>query len=136
MAGSNPYIKYPQIKKPQKAFKVKFLPMNKVVEVDPKQLPFGETGLPGSLLDIALGNGIAIDHACGGVSACSTCHVIVSAGGKTCNEAEDFELDQLENAPGNTMNSRLSCQACPDGSADLVVEIPGWNRNLAREGSS
>ena len=134
MGGSNPYIKYPQIKKPSKRFKVRFMPMNKVVEVDPDLLPFGETGLPGSLLYIAMAHGIEIDHACGGVSACSTCHVIVKEGGASCNEAEDYELDMLDNAPGNSVNSRLSCQACPNGSVDLVVEIPGWNRNLAREG--
>jgi 2Fe-2S ferredoxin len=133
MGGSNPYIKYPQIKKPSKKFKVRFMPMNKVVEVDPDLLPFGETGLPGSVLDIAMAHGIEIDHACGGVSACSTCHVIVKEGGASCNEAEDYELDMLDNAPGNSVNSRLSCQACPNGSVDLVVEIPGWNRNLARE---
>jgi 2Fe-2S ferredoxin len=39
----------------------------------------------------------------------------------------------LENAPGLRPNSRLSCQAVPDGSCDVVVEIPGWNRNLVRE---
>jgi 2Fe-2S ferredoxin len=133
MGGSNPYVKYPQIKKPSKKFKVRFMPLNKVVEVDPDLLPFGETGLPGSLLDIAMAHGIEIDHACGGVSACSTCHVIVKEGGASCNEAEDYELDMLDNAPGNSVNSRLSCQACPNGSVDLVVEIPGWNRNLARE---
>ncbi len=133
MGGSNPYIKYPQIKKPSKKFKVRFMPMNKVVEVDPDLLPFGETGLPGSVLDIAMAHGIEIDHACGGVSACSTCHVIVKEGAASCNEAEDYELDMLDNAPGNSVNSRLSCQACPNGSVDLVVEIPGWNRNLARE---
>lgn len=134
MGGSNPYIQYPQIKKPQQKFKVTFLPEGRTVDVDPAKLPLGETGLPGSLLDIALGHGVSIDHACGGVSACSTCHVIVKKGQETCNEAEDFELDMLDNAPGNTINSRLSCQAVPDGTKDIEVEIPGWNRNLAREG--
>jgi len=134
MGGSNPYIKYPHIQKPSKKFKVTFQPMNKTIEVDPAKLPFGDTGLPGSLLDIAMANGIAIDHACGGVSACSTCHVFVKNGGASCNEAEDFELDMLDNAPGNSIESRLSCQACPNGEVDLVVEIPGWNRNLAKEG--
>ena len=110
------------------------MPMNQTIEVDPASLPLGETGLPGSILDIAMGNGIEIDHACGGVSACSTCHVFVKQGGNSCNEAEDFELDMLDNAPGNSINSRLSCQACPDGTTDLVVEIPNWNRNLVREG--
>lgn len=134
MGGTNPYIKPPNVTKPKRVFRVKFMPMNKVIEVDPQKLPFGETGLPGSLLDIALAHGVEIDHACGGVSACSTCHVVVKEGFSSCNEPEDFELDMLDNAPGLTPQSRLSCQACPNGEVDLIVEIPGWNRNLAKEG--
>ncbi len=110
------------------------MPMNKTVEVDPKDLPYGDTGLPGSVLDIALNNGVVIDHACGGVAACSTCHIFVKRGLQTCSEAEDYEFDMLDSAPGNTAESRLSCQCVPNGEADLVVEIPEWNRNLAREG--
>ena len=45
----------------------------------------------------------------------------------------DAEGDMLDLAPGLTATSRLSCQAVPDGSCDLVVEVPGWNRNLAKE---
>ena len=58
-------------------FKITFLPMNVTVEVDPDKLPLGDTGLPGSILDVALSSGIDIDHACGGVCACSTCHSVV-----------------------------------------------------------
>ena len=43
------------------------------------------------VLDIACGNDIEIDHACGGVCACSTCHVIVEAGAESCNESTDAE---------------------------------------------
>ncbi|MDB5038467.1 MAG: fdxB [Bacteriovoracaceae bacterium] len=136
MGGTNPYIKNPQIEKPKQKFKVRFMPMNVEVEVDPEKLPLGDTGLPGSILDIALHNGIEIDHACGGVCACSTCHVYIKTGGETCNEAEDFEYDMLDSAPGNSTESRLSCQACPNGTKDIVVEIPGWNRNIVKEGNS
>ena len=41
--------------------------------------------------------------------------------------------DRLDQAPGLELCSRLGCQAVPDGSCDVVVEIPGWNRNHARE---
>lgn len=133
MGGSNPYINVGEIKKPQQKFRVTFMPMNQVIEVDPAKIPFGDTGLPGSLLDIAMGHGLDIDHACGGVSACSTCHVIIKKGEASLNEAQDFELDMVSIAPGNTIESRLACQAVPDGSSDLEVLIPEWNRNLARE---
>jgi len=71
--------------------------------------------------------------ACGGVCACSTCHVVVKQGLESIPEATDDENDQLDNAPGLTPQSRLSCQSVPDGSVDLVVEIPSWNRNLVKE---
>jgi 2Fe-2S ferredoxin len=76
---------------------------------------------------------MGLDHACGGVCACSTCHVIVHEGLESCNEATDAELDQLDEAPGLTPKSRLGCQCVPDGTRDLVVEIPEWNKNYAKE---
>ncbi|MDF1798657.1 MAG: 2Fe-2S iron-sulfur cluster-binding protein [Planctomycetota bacterium] len=103
------------------------------VSVDLSKAPFSRDGEPGSLLDIALGNGVEIDHACGGVCACSTCHVIVRQGIDTCNEADEDEEDQLDLAPGLTPDSRLACQCIPDGTEDMVVEIPSWNRNMVSE---
>jgi 2Fe-2S ferredoxin len=107
--------------------------MEKTVEVDPDEIPYGRDGLPGSILDVALAQGIEIDHACGGVCACSTCHVIVRAGGESCSPASEGEEDQLDNAPGLEPQSRLACQCVPNGIRDLVVEVPDWNRNLVRE---
>ena len=74
-----------------------------------------------------------IEADCGGACACSTCHVIVRQGFETCNEASEDEEDMLDNAPGLETNSRLGCQCVPDGTQDVVVEIPEWNRNLVRE---
>ena len=68
------------------------------------------------------------------VCACSTCHVIVKEGFDSLSEASENEEDMLDNAPGVTLQSRLACQAVADGSSDLVVEIPHWNRNLVSEG--
>ena len=89
-----------------------------------------------SLLDIALGAGIEIDHACGGVCACSTCHIKLKDGSASCSESSEQEEDQLDKAPGVSAQSRLACQCIPSGSQDLVVEIPIWNRNRVREGHS
>lgn len=134
MGGVNPYIQQPDVRMPTQKYKITFLPMNITVEVDPDKLPYEHDGLPGSVLDIALEHGIDLDHACGGVCACSTCHVIVRQGSDILNEATEEEEDQLEEAPGLRPTSRLACQSVPDGTTDVVVEIPEWNRNLVNEG--
>lgn len=114
-------------------YRIRFLPMDRVVEVDTTAPAPGHDGESGSILRIALANGIELDHACGGVCACSTCHVIVREGAESLPAAEDDEEDQLDNARGLTLQSRLACQAVPRGERDLVVEIPQWNRNLTKE---
>lgn len=115
-------------------YKITFLPSGKQIEVDPANPPSGGTGKPGSILDVALGSDIDIDHACGGVCACSTCHVVIKQGFDSLNESAEDEEDQLDKAPGVTTKSRLACRAVPNGREDLVVEVPNWNRNLVREG--
>lgn len=135
MGGENPYIDPVEVTLPTSPYRVRFFGAGgeKVVDVDPQNLPSGFDGLKGSLLSLATSTGIKIDHACGGVCACSTCHVIVREGFDTLNEASEDEEDMLDNAPGLEEHSRLACQAVPDGSQDLVVEVPSWNRNLVSE---
>lgn len=136
MGGQNPYIQEAHVELPQQKYTITFIDEQKqphVVEVDPARIPYGDHGQPGSILDIALAHGIPLDHACGGVCACSTCHVIVREGLDTCSPATDDEEDELDEAYGLTANSRLGCQCVPNGRQNLVVEIPKWNRNLARE---
>ena len=136
MAKQNPYITDGDAALPAQKYTVRFIDEQKkehVIEVDPEKIPYGSHGEPGSLLDVALGHGIELDHACGGVCACGTCHVVVREGLESCNEATEDEEDQLDEAYGLTGNSRLSCQCVPNGERPLVVEIPTWNRNLARE---
>ena len=139
MGGSNPYIKAGDIVLPKTKYKIRFEPEDSsageavTVEVDPEKIPYHETGQPGSILSTALASGIDIEHSCGGVCACSTCHIIVKEGLDTCNEPTDDELDQLEEARGLTMQSRLSCQTVPAGTKDVRVVIPAWNVNLVKE---
>jgi 2Fe-2S ferredoxin len=103
-------------------YKVTFLPQNVTVEVDDAEFPLGDHGKPGSLLDIALKHGIALEHNCGGNCACTTCHVIVRSGADNLSEMDECEEDKLDQAPGLTPYSRLGCQAVVQG--DVVVEIP------------
>lgn len=134
MAGVNPYISPTESDLPKEKYRITFLPEGIELEVDPAKLPYGHNGLPGSILDLAHAAGVGIDHACGGVCACSTCHIIVKEGLESCNEASDDELDQLDEAPGVELESRLGCQCVPNGTQNVVIEIPGWNRNLVKEG--
>ena len=133
MGGKNPYIEEVKFTPAAKKFKVTFVRDGKPIEIDPEKIPYGHDGLPGSILDISQGFGKGLDHACGGVCACSTCHVIVHEGLESCNEATDDELEQLDEARGLTLESRLGCQCVPNGSCDMVVEVPEWNRNLVKE---
>ncbi len=112
-------------------FKLTILPLNKTIEADPSKYPYGTHGEPGSILDIALANGVEIEHACGGVGICGTCHVIVKAGAENLSKPADDEMDCVDQVPGTTVNSRLACQAVVKG--DVTVEIPGWNRNIVGE---
>ncbi len=89
-----------------------------------------ETGV--SICDNLLRHDIDIEHACEKVCACTTCHVIVRSGYDSLNELEEKEEDMLDRAWGLEPNSRLSCQA-KVGSADLVLEIPKYSVNHAKE---
>ena len=102
--------------------RVTFLPLGKTVEVDDTKYPLADHGKPGSLLDIAIANGIELEHNCGGSCACTTCHVVVREGEANLSEMQDDEEDRLDTAEGLTIHSRLGCQAVVRG--DVVVEVP------------
>ena len=85
-----------------------------------------------TILDAALRNGIEIEHACEKSCACTTCHVVIRQGFNSLEEADEIEEDLLDQAWGLEATSRLSCQACV-GEEDLVVEIPKYTINHARE---
>jgi 2Fe-2S ferredoxin len=114
--------------------RVTFLPEGRTVEFEFDSLPYEGHGRPMSFLDVAENYHIFLDHACGGVCACTTCHLHVKQGGSGISEAEDLELDRLETAAGIELNSRLGCQAVIEKPGAYVVEIPKWNRNYVQEG--
>lgn len=86
-----------------------------------------------SLLDNVLEQGIEVEHACEKSCACTTCHLIVRRGYDSLPEPTEDEEDLLDRAWGLTPVSRLSCQAIVDDE-DLVVEIPRYTINYAKEG--
>lgn len=90
-----------------------------------------------TILQAALAQEVDLDHACGGVCACSTCHVKITRGAECFTEASEDELDQLDTARDLDLDSRLGCQAkllrLPEGG-DVEIRIPTWNVNAVREG--
>jgi 2Fe-2S ferredoxin len=101
----------------------------RTIEFDPADAPFSHDGEPGSLLDVLLGHGVHLEHACGGKCACTTCHVIVEEGEENLSAQQENEEDELDNAPGLTLHSRLGCQAVVRG--DVTIRIPKYTINQA-----
>lgn len=106
--------------------KVTFLPDNITVEYAAGELPYRGEGRPEALLDVALNFGrvcgLGLRHACGGICACVTCHVIVQAGDENLSPLEKDEEDRIYRIGDYTLHSRLACRAVVRG--DAVVEIP------------
>jgi 2Fe-2S ferredoxin len=88
-----------------------------------------------SICDALLENDIEIEHACEKSCACTTCHVVIREGFEALDEADEVEEDLLDKAWGLEPTSRLSCQALV-GATPLVVEIPKYTINMAKEGHS
>lgn len=86
-----------------------------------------------TVLDVALRNGIHIEHACEKSCACTTCHVVIREGFASLEESDELEDDMLDKAWGLEPDSRLSCQAVV-ADVDLVVEIPKYTINQVSEG--
>ncbi len=85
-----------------------------------------------TICDVALKNGIKIEHACEKSCACTTCHVYIRQGIETIDESSENEDDMLDKAWGLEPDSRLSCQA-KIGEDDLVIEIPKYTINMVSE---
>lgn len=77
-----------------------------------------------SVLDIAMEYDIDLNHNCGGVCACSTCHVYVEKGMDLIQEISDKEEDFIDRARNPKLNSRLGCQCVLESDGDIEVIIP------------
>jgi ferredoxin, 2Fe-2S len=80
-----------------------------------------------SILEAARACGAPVGSACGGVCACSTCHVYVREGFGSLADKEEDEEDILDKAFDVRATSRLGCQARV-GEADLHCEISRESR--------
>ena len=76
-----------------------------------------------SLLEAAQQVDAPEGYACGGVCACSTCHVYVSKGANLLSEQTEEEEDMLDKAFDVRANSRLGCQSKILNDGEIEVEI-------------
>lgn len=85
-----------------------------------------------SILEVALLNNIELHHNCGGVCACSTCHVYVERGEDFIPEISDKEEDFIDRAVNPKLNSRLGCQCILEdgGSGELTILVPDQSQFL------
>lgn len=85
-----------------------------------------------SLLEVALTHHIELHHNCGGVCACSTCHLYVEQGAEWIEELSDKEEDFIDRAVNPRLNSRLGCQCIlqPGQSGHITVTIPDQTQFL------
>jgi 2Fe-2S ferredoxin len=87
-----------------------------------------------SILEIAEDNGVHLNHNCGGVCACSTCHVYVEKGEGFLEEISDKEEDFVDRAINPRIESRLGCQCVIlDENAEIEIEIPDQSRIIGHE---
>lgn len=108
-------------------YKIKFNFEQKGLE--PVTLENVESGQ--SLLEVALQNDIELHHNCGGVCACTTCHLYIEKGMESIDEITDREEDFIDRAVNPRLNSRLGCQSLLlDGEGEIEVIIPDQTQFL------
>jgi 2Fe-2S ferredoxin len=86
---------------------------------------YGEIDVPvgSSILHAAQKLDAPEGFACGGVCACSTCHVYVTKGASLLSEMEEEENDILDKAFDVRATSRLGCQSKIVEDGEIEVEI-------------
>ncbi|RTL59230.1 MAG: 2Fe-2S iron-sulfur cluster binding domain-containing protein [Sphingobacteriales bacterium] len=96
--------------------------------------PVTLTNIPAdqSILEVALLNNIELHHNCGGVCACSTCHVYVEQGEDYLPEITDREEDFIDRAVNPKLNSRLGCQCILEkgSSGEITILVPDQSQFL------
>jgi 2Fe-2S ferredoxin len=87
-----------------------------------------------SILEITEENDIHLNHNCGAVCACSTCHIYVQKGDDALEEISDKEENFIDRAHNPRIESRLACQCILlHEDANIVVEIPDQKRIIGHE---
>ena len=84
-----------------------------------------------SLLEVLLDQDIDLHHNCGGVCACSTCHLYLDKGEEFVEELSEKEEDFIDRAVNPRINSRLGCQCVlQEGSGTVEITLPDQTQFL------
>ena len=87
-----------------------------------------------TILEVAEDNDVHLNHNCGEVCACSTCHVYVEKGDDALEEISDKEEDFIDRAINPRIESRLGCQCVIlKDDAEIEVQIPDQRRIIGHE---
>lgn len=87
-----------------------------------------------SILEVTEDHDIHLNHNCGGVCACSTCHIYVNKGEDSIEEISDKEEDFIDRAINPRLESRLACQCVIlDDAAEIEVVIPDQSGIIGHE---
>ncbi len=100
--------------------------------IKPVLVEHAETGF--SILEITEDHDVHLNHNCGGVCACSTCHIYVNKGADNLEEISEKEEDFIDRAIDPRIESRLACQCIIlDDDAEIEVEIPDQKQIIGHE---
>jgi len=87
-----------------------------------------------SILEVTENANVHLNHNCGGVCACSTCHIYVTKGAEYLEEISDKEEDFIDRAINPKLNSRLACQCIIlEENAEIEVIIPDQKQIIGHE---
>lgn len=76
-----------------------------------------------TLLEAAQNVGAPLGTHCGGVAACSSCHVRIEHGAEHLSKPAELEEEGLDRVFDVRPSSRLACQARIESPGDIVVRI-------------
>ena len=84
-----------------------------------------------SLLELALKNDIELHHNCGGVCACTTCHLYIEKGMEFIDAISKREEDFIDRAENHGVNSRLACQSLLlENDGEIEITLPDQTQYL------
>lgn len=87
-----------------------------------------------SILELTEELDIHLNHNCGGVCACSTCHIYLLKGESFIEEISEKEEDFIDRAINPKLESRLACQCIIlKEDSTIEIEIPDQSRIIGHE---